>query len=73
MDLLTAFNISISIAGALGGWALKSIYDAQRDIEKRLDNLPNLYTRRDDFKETGEAIFRKLDRIEEKLDRKVDK
>jgi len=73
MDILTAFNISVSIAGAIGGWALKSMYDAQRDIEKRLDNLPNLYTRRDDFKETAEAIFRKLDRIEEKLDRKVDK
>ena len=73
MDLSMAFNVAMSIAGALGGWALKSMYDAQRDLEKRMANLPNEYARRDDHNSFTAAIFTKLDRIEDKLDRKADK
>jgi len=31
------------------------------------------YSRKDDVEKLGEAIFKKLDRIEEKLDKKADK
>jgi hypothetical protein len=73
MDLITAFNLAVCVSGALCSWGLKLLWEGQRDLARRLEKLPNEYTRRDDFKETAEAIFRKLDRIEEKLDRKADK
>lgn len=37
------------------------------------ETLPTHYVRRDDFKDLGDNIFSALRRIEDKLDKKVDK
>lgn len=78
------FNIVVGIAGALGGWALKTIWDAVKDLQtadkelsKNVSAIQVLvageYIKRDDFNTMADAIFRKLDKIEDKLDGKADK
>lgn len=70
-------------AAAIGG--LLAYYTRTNDV--RMDNafkrieqleaamirLPDIYARRDDFKDLIRDVFTKLDRIEEKLDKKADK
>lgn len=84
MDYQTLFNIAGGIAGFLGGWWMKVLHDSVRDLQdadKRLaDKVASIevlvagnYVKRDDFDKSVEAIFRKLDRIEDKLDGKADK
>lgn len=78
------FNIVIGVAGALGGWWMKAMWEGLNDLKKtgheltqQVNNLQILvagqYMRRDEFDKTSNAIFAKLDRIEDKLDKKVDK
>lgn len=78
------FNIVIGVAGALGGWWMKAMWEGLKDLQKtdqqlsqQVNNLQILvagqYMRRDEFEKTSTAIFTKLDRIEDKLDKKVDK
>lgn len=84
MDLLQAFNIAMTIVAALGGWLLKSLFDRIRDLEKAdekvvetisqlRENLPTHYVRREDFAKALDDIFNSLRRIEDKLERKVDR
>lgn len=78
------FNIVIGVAGALGGWWMKAMWEGLKDLQKtdheltqQVNNLQILvagqYMRREEFDKVGQAIFTKLDRIEDKLDKKVDK
>lgn len=78
------FNIVIGVAGALGGWWMKAMWEGLNDLKKtdheltqQVNNLQILvagqYMRRDEFDKVSQAIFTKLDRIEDKLDKKVDK
>lgn len=78
------FNIVIGVAGALGGWWMKAMWEGLKDLQKtdyeltqQVNNLQILvagqYMRREEFDKVGQAIFAKLDRIEDKLDKKVDK
>lgn len=63
---------------------MKVLHDSVRDLQdadKRLaDKVSSIevlvagnYVKRDDLDKSVDAIFRKLDRIEDKLDGKVDK
>lgn len=78
------FNISVSVVGFLGGWWLKVLWDAVKDLQaadKQLAEkvgeievlVAGSYITRHDFDKIASAIFAKLDKIEDKLDRKVDK
>jgi hypothetical protein len=84
MDMRTAFDLATALVTFLGGWFVKVIFDrmerleqARREEAKELANLrvamATDYTSKDDFKAMADAIFGALRRIEEKLDRKVDK
>ena len=84
MDLQIAFNIAVGIAGFLGGWVLNSLRDAMRELQttdsELADKVQSIevlvagqYVKRDDMERHMTAIFQKLDRIEQKLDNKVDK
>jgi uncharacterized membrane-anchored protein YjiN (DUF445 family) len=80
MDPQTLFNAVISVASVLGGIMLKSIYDAIQelrtqdgDLHERINTIPNTYMRRDDFTTFARDIKDSLNRIEDKLDNKVDK
>lgn len=78
------FNIAVGVAGALGGWWMKAMWDAVKELkvahERLADQVSDLkvlvagdYVRREMFDRLSDAIFTKLDRIESKLDGKVDK
>ena len=78
------FNISVSIVGFLGGWWLKVLWDAVKDLQSADKELAQKvgeievlvagsYMTKHDFDKIAAAIFAKLDKIEDKLDRKVDK
>jgi hypothetical protein len=80
----TIFNIAISVSGFLGGWWLKVMWDAVQDLQtadrilaEKVSSIEVLvasnYMTKADFDKIGAAIFAKLDKIEDKLDRKVDK
>lgn len=78
------FNIALAVAGALGGWWMKAMWESVKKLEvtdqaltKEVGELKILvageYMKRDEFERTSNAIFAKLDRIEDKLDHKADK
>lgn len=78
------FNYVFAIAGALGGWWMKAMWDGLKDLQTvdaqlsaKVSSLEVLmagkYVRTDALDKMSDAIFAKLDRIEDKLDGKVDK
>jgi hypothetical protein len=84
MDWQSAFNIAAAIAGALGGWWLKTLHESMKDLRDADHELATKvhgievlvagdYVTRDSLDRSLSALFHKLDRIEEKLDQKADK
>jgi hypothetical protein len=84
----TLFNWVVGVCGFLGGWVLKVIWDAIKelkgDIRQIERDLPEIYVRKDDFKEAVREIkqdmkdgFNKIDNtlglIFKKLEHKEDK
>ena len=78
------FNAAFALLGALGGWWLKVILNAltelqgfDRELSDKLSRVEVLvagnYVRRDEFERSMQRLLDKLDAIEAKLDRKVDK
>jgi hypothetical protein len=56
----TLFNIAVALAGALGGWWMKAMWDSmkemQRDMREIERELPENYVRKDDFKDVVRDI-----------------
>ena len=84
MDSQTIINTAIALVGFLGGWILKVIWEGVKDlqvVDKLLTEKVNTieiliagnYMSKHDFDKIAAAIFAKLDKIDDKLDRKVDK
>lgn len=82
MDFQTAFNIAAGIAGGMGGWLLNNLFQSQRDLSRADSDLAakvqgievlvaGQYVKRDEFNAKIDAVFDKLESIEEKLDRKI--
>ena len=50
----TVFNWGVALIGFLGGWVLKVVWDAVRDLRKDIRqierDLPDVYVRKDDFR-----------------------
>ena len=80
----TIFNIAATVAGFLGGWWLKVMWEAVKDLQaadkvlvEKVSSIEILvagnYMSKQYFDKIAAAIFQKLDKIEDKLDRKVDK
>jgi hypothetical protein len=80
----TFFNISVTLIGFLGGWVLNSLksnidalHKADADLTIKVQSVEVLvagsYVKRDDLDKLSSALFAKLDKIEAKLDSKVDK
>jgi hypothetical protein len=78
------FNVAIAIIGALGGWLMRIMWQSLKDLQTRDDKLADKvgaievlvagkYVKRDDMNRDIMAIFAKLDRIEDKIDKKADK
>jgi len=84
MDSQTIINTVIALVGFLGGWILKVIWEAVKELQiadkilvDKVNTIEILiagnYMSKQDFDKIAAAIFAKLDKIEDKLDRKVDK
>jgi len=80
----TLINWLLGGFGALIGFLLNVVWQAVKDLQVADTKLANKvaeieilvagdYLRRDDFQHTVEALFKKLDKIEDKLDKKADK
>ncbi len=83
MEGQTLFNIITLVAGALGGFVLKAIWDSLSDLRKADSSLADKigsieilvagqYVRRIDLDAIARELFAKLDKIDAKLDNKVD-
>ena len=63
--------------GGLGGWVLKAVWEAIRDLKNDVKDLGHEvrvgYVRRDDFLDAIDRIETMLSRIFDKLDDKADK
>lgn len=84
MEAQTIINVAIGLCGALGGWILNSLKQSVDDLRKAdsllADKVQHIevlvagtYVKRDDMDKLGNALFAKLDKIEAKLDDKMDK
>lgn len=80
----TLINWLLGGFGTLIGFLLNVVWQAVKDLQAADTKLANKvaeieilvagdYLRRDDFQHTVEALFKKLDKIEDKLDKKADK
>ena len=82
MDFQTAFNIAAGIAGGFGGWLLNNLFLSMRDLSKadtelaaKVSSIEVLvagqYVKRDEFNSKIDAVFNKLESIEDKLDKRI--
>lgn len=86
MDIQTAFNLAVGFISALGGWWMKTIYEALRDLRDDHSKLREQvqqveivvagdYLKRSEFdtklQDVSNAIFRKLDKIEDLTHRHI--
>lgn len=78
------FNIVLGIAAFFGGWWVKTLWASLKEQQKRQEGfvdrmaqtevtVARLCAAREETQRNFEAMFRKLDRIENKLDGKADK
>ena len=78
------FNWLLGGFGAVLGFLLNSIWQAVKDLQQAdkalSDKVASIevlvagdYVRKDEFTQMTNALFAKLDRIEDKIERKVDK
>ena len=84
MDTQSAFNVVLSLVAFLGGWVLNSLRDGMAALQKTDSELADkvqhievlvagTYVTREEIKNLTTALFNKLDKIDTKLDTKVDK
>lgn len=83
-EMQIIFNIVAGVAGFFGAFLMKSLWDSIKELREAHDKLTRQhaeisvlvaghYAKREDVNEMGREIFRKLDAIMEKLDKKADK
>jgi hypothetical protein len=78
MESQSLFNLSVGIAGTLGGWCLKTIWDAVKDLQREDKELAEKvasievlvagkYITRDEFTAVVNMLFTKLDNIKDAM------
>ena len=84
MDSQFILNVLYGLISFLAGWiinvlwaALKDLQQADKELSDKVEQIEVLvagdYIRKSDFERFSDAVFKKLDRIDEKLDKKEDK
>lgn len=83
-DYQVLFNIVIGILGVIGGWLLNTMWSSLKDLQAADTKLAEKvsaievlvagqYVTREEFTTTMNALFLKLDRIQDTLNKKVDR
>ena len=73
MDSQSLINALMGLAGFFGGWTINSLTKAIAKIEDRLQEMPDKYVAKDDYKDDIKSIHEMLNKIFDKLDGKADK
>lgn len=77
MNLQEIFNILIPLICAVLGWFCRELWTAvqelKADLAKLREELPTHYVTKDDFNDRWNEVLKALHRIEDKLDKKVDR
>jgi hypothetical protein len=77
VDFQTLLNVVVGTALAVTGWFARRMWDAmdglRDDVARLREELPKTYISRDDFKDAVGDLRALLERIDSKLDRKLDK
>lgn len=65
------FNWAVAVAGALGGWVLKVIWDSLQTLRAEIKQMDSKmhedFVRRDDFKETMAHIHKDMDEMKQDM------
>lgn len=80
MDTQTLINVLFAIAGAMGGWILNNLKASIEALQKADTTLADkvqhievlvagTYVKRDDLDKLSSALFHKLDKMENKIDK----
>ena len=73
MDPQFVFNGIVGLAAFFGGWVLNSITKAIEKLDRDVRSMPMTYVTKDDYHRDIDDIKEMLDKIFNKLDKKVDK
>ena len=77
MDNQHLVNVLVGLSLAVIGWFARELWAAVKELKTDLallrETLPRLYVSRDDYREDIKSIKDMLEKIFDKLDRKVDK
>lgn len=77
MDFQSILNLVLGTVSAVLGWFARELWDAikelKEDLAKLREELPKEYIRKSDFIDFRKEIIEYLQRIEDKIDTKVDK
>lgn len=84
MDFQDLYNTAMGFILALGGWVMRVIWDNLKDLRTQDNALAEKvsrievlvageYVKKDEFERAVQRLFDKLEHIEMKIDRKVDK
>lgn len=66
--LISVLILLLSMVFALGGWSASG-----KNIEKRVDKLEQITVPRSEYETQQQEIIKRLDRIENKLDREIER
>lgn len=68
VDWQSAFQIAVAIAGGIGGWLMRVLWEAQKALQADLAalerRLPEIYGRRDDIAALSERLDKRFDHLE---------
>jgi hypothetical protein len=77
MDFQYLFEAAATFIGVIMGVILKTLWTANRDLTTKVQAIELLvagqYVNKLEFREFSEVLMRKLDRIEERVEKKADK
>jgi hypothetical protein len=77
MDLQSIINLVLPATCAVLGWFCRELWTAvqelKSDLAKLREELPTHYVSKDDFNDRWNEVLKALHRIEDKLDKKVDR
>lgn len=77
MDFQNWFEALVAVLGLIGGWFLRTLWQDTKALTAKVQSIELLvagqYIKKDQFEKLVEGLYHKLDKIEDKLDKKVDK